>query len=73
MRLEGAIQRTNDDSFDCSSLYYYQPLSTFFSKQLDVLHVPTLYWVPYTKRRRELVSCHMMYAQRQLKLGPQLD
>lgn len=53
MRLEGAIQRTNDDSCECSSLYHYQPLSTSFSKQPDVLHVPTLYRVPYTKREKK--------------------
>lgn len=29
VRLEGATQRTNDDSSHCSSLYHYHPLSTF--------------------------------------------
>lgn len=45
-------QRTNDDSSHCSSLYHYQPLSTLFSKPAHVLHVPTLYRVSRTKRKK---------------------
>lgn len=32
VRLEGATQRTNDDSSDCSSLYHYQLFFFFFFK-----------------------------------------
>lgn len=78
MRLEGATQRTNDDSSHCSSLYHYHPLSTFSFQSSHMCCVS----LPCTRsrarrggeekkkseRESEFVSCDMIRACRRLKL-----
>lgn len=80
VRLEGATQRTNDDSSHCSSLYHYHPLSTFSFQSSHMCRVSLLCTRYRTrkgkkkkeKEKKEFVSCDMIYACRQFKLRARL-
>lgn len=72
VRLEGATQRTNDDSSHCSSLYHYHPLSTFSFQSSHMCGVSLLctWYCTREKGKRELVSRNMIHACRRFKLRP---
>lgn len=76
VRLEGATQRTNDDSSHCSSLYHYHPLSTFSFQSSHMCCVSLLCTRNRArkgkKKEKEFVSCDMIYACRQFKLRARL-
>lgn len=72
VRLEGATQRTNDDSSHCSSLYHYHPLSTFSFQSSHMCGVSLLctWYCTWEKGKRELVYHNVIHACRRFKLRP---